>query len=154
MIQCVDLPSHFTNVALYDHHHLIIVIAVINYTYHLCYRFFRNVSHVQSWTKLWICLSKAWNFNFWDIQKVKKWTILTRRRYDTSYTWAFYIPGRNFIFRNPARNSTITIAYCVNNLQCLGYFLLNKKIDELTSKNGSTENRTRVNWFIGVYLYH
>ena len=40
---------------------------------------------------------------------------------------------------------TITIAYCVDNLQCIGYFLLNKKIDELTSKNGSTENRTRVN---------
>ena len=54
-------------------------------------------------------------------------------------------PARNFIFRNPARNCTITIAYCVNNLQCIGYFLLNKKIDELTSKNGSTENRTRVN---------
>ena len=54
--------------------------------------------------------------------------------------------GRNFIFRNPARNSIpFTIAYCVNNLQCLGYFLLNKKIDELTSKNGSTENRTKVN---------
>ena len=54
-------------------------------------------------------------------------------------------PARNFIFHNPARNCTITIAYCVNNLQCIGYFLLNKKIDELTSKNGSTENRTRVN---------
>ena len=54
--------------------------------------------------------------------------------------------GGNFIFRNPARNCTITIAYCVSNLQCIGYFLLNKKIDELTSKNGSTENRTRVIW--------
>ena len=42
--------------------------------------------------------------------------------------------ARNFIFRNPARNSTIIIAYCVNNLQYIGYFLLNKKIDELTSK--------------------
>ena len=39
-------------------------------------------------------------------------------------------PGRSFIFRNPARNLTIIIAYCVNNLQCIGYFLLNKKIDE------------------------
>ena len=45
--------------------------------------------------------------------------------------------GGNFIFRNPARNCTIIIAYCVNNLQCIGYFLLFKKIDELTSKNGS-----------------
>ena len=62
--------------------------------------------------------------------------------------------ARNFIFHNPARNCTITIAYCVSNLQCIGYFLLNKNIDELTSKNGSTENRTRVIRFIGVYLYH
>ena len=36
-------------------------------------------------------------------------------------------PARNFIFRNPARNCTIIIAYCVNNLQCIGYFLLTKK---------------------------
>ena len=36
-------------------------------------------------------------------------------------------PGSNFIFRNPARSYTIIIAYCVNNLQCIGYFLLNKK---------------------------
>ena len=63
-------------------------------------------------------------------------------------------PGGNFIFRNPARNCTIIIAYCVNNRQYIGYFLLYKKIDELTSKNGSTENRTRVICFIGVYLYH
>ena len=28
------------------------------------------------------------------------------------------------------------------------------KIDKITSKNGSTENRTRVICFIGVYLYH
>ena len=62
-------------------------------------------------------------------------------------------PARNFIFRNPARNCTVVIAYCVNNLQCIGYFLLNnkKKRDELTSKNGSTENRTKVICFIGVY---
>ena len=63
-------------------------------------------------------------------------------------------PARNFIFRNPVRNSTIMIAYCVDNQQCIGYFLLHKKIDELTSKNGSTENRTRIIWFIGVYLNH
>ena len=63
-------------------------------------------------------------------------------------------PGCNFIFRNPARNCTIIIAYCVNNLQCIGYFLLDKKIDELTSEKGYTENRTRVICFIGVYLYH
>ena len=36
-------------------------------------------------------------------------------------------PACNFIFRNPARNCTIIIAYCVNNLQCISYFLLNKK---------------------------
>ena len=40
-------------------------------------------------------------------------------------------PGSNFSFHNPARNCTIIIAYCVNNLQCIGYFLLYEKIDEL-----------------------
>ena len=66
----------------------------------------------------------------------------------------FEAPAGNFIFRNPARNCTITIQYCINNLQCISYFLLNKELDELTSKNGSTENRTWVICFIGVYLYH
>ena len=37
---------------------------------------------------------------------------------------AYGCTGRNFIFRNPARNCTIIIAYCVNNLQCIGYSYL------------------------------
>ena len=63
-------------------------------------------------------------------------------------------PASNFIFHCPARNCTIIIAYSVNNMQCIGYFLLNKKVDEFISKNGSTENRTRVICFTGVYLYY
>ena len=38
-----------------------------------------------------------------------------------------YNAAGNFIFRNPARDCTITIAYCVNNLQCISYFLLKIK---------------------------
>ena len=114
------------------------------------------VSWNKSFERLWFCRLKVGISLIVHNQNInKRWlalTVIMVMKWDSSAR-SFWCAACNFIFRNPARNCTIIIVYCVNNRQCIGYFLLYKKIDELISKNGSTENRTRVTCFTGVYLY-